>query len=176
MSDNCRIHGFPSDHTTRDCPVTNDVDKAVRHALGWRAALVPADRAAEAARLAFDAALSEDTAEHRQRARWSAESEVSARYEDEAYRNSQAEQRAKQEIRRVREEAQRKIEAEHSNMRDVLTGFVQALVDAHLPHEAVAEAVERVVAETRGAPVMGRDVFALDMAEQLVGDPVDATE
>ena len=174
MSSYCDIHGgFSSNHDRHECPILSDVEQAIRHALGWRTFLLPASKVAKAVRLAFDAALTEDTAETRERARRAAEDEVRRQYQDEAYRNSQAEQRAAQEIATANSRARRKIEAEHANMRDVLTGFVQALVDAHLPHEAVSEAVDRVVAEADGAPGMGRDAFAFDMADLLVGDPVE---
>lgn len=177
MSRYCPIHGgaFSADHGSDECPILGDVQEAISYALGWRDRLVPTPRLAEAVRLAFDAALAEDTAEHRKRARMEAESKVARKYEDEAYKGSQAERRAKQEVAAVKSDARRKIEAEHNNMRDVLTGFVQSLVDHHLPHEAVQDAAERVATEGYNNYI-GRDAFALDMADRMVGDPVDVDQ
>lgn len=170
----CSIHGL-SHKDDAPCPVRTDVEAAVEHAIrkeGWRGRFLRPESIAEAARLAFSAALAEDTAEHRRRAQRDAEAEVEHRYEDEAYRHSQAERRANREIAAAKYQAERDVETARTDMRDVLTGFVQALVDHHLPHEAVEQAANRV-AEEGWSNYIGRDAFALDMADEMVGEPAE---
>jgi hypothetical protein len=162
MSTYCEIHGYDV-HKYGECPILSDVEAALHHALGWRAKLLPTKRMAESVRTAFDAVIAENFRKNVERKQEAARATLEKEYEDKNYAASQAKDRADQEIAQTYRRARAEVEDAKSEMRHVIIGFVQALIDKHLPHEQVSEAAHRV---TNGQIVV--DAFAMDTADQLL--------